>query len=639
MSYWRGRFNHGYQQTYTTGAAAIGPTTLTGARGTLPQPTPTDLNAVWLAPNGNNANAGTQAAPKLTLQDSGGTGAVNTLGGAKTTIQIFRNGYVGEMVFTVTAGSISLTTNNLQVEEGETAIIRNLDVSTDRNITVSTGKINGLYADGLQFISTNVGTIDNCYGYSGTVSGTVGGCYLAPSAAITATANRCAGYLQYQPSVTGTTANFNNCIALRTVGAAITNYVASVVSAALASLTLNFNRCIFWNTLSGQTTHVLNIATTGNIGLAVTFTSCFINGASYLIEKTGTSITTLTLTQNYCVNKTTAESITSGGTLTVSSSTITNALSPATPPLFIDSAAFLADQIASLYGLSLQAVGKATFNGEGKFFINSPLIDAGLAGVDIGPFTEATSAFPPEYTEETDIEWPAAGYTQTNRMINPINIDDVRGNRHTGYDAIHRVYEFTFGGGGKYASNEDMRKLIFLLMDNGSMEFYERGYDPGDPDQSNLFRDPNTDAVDSTTGIFTEISLISGSSGEVEVVFDSGLDDPYLIPGNWRGFWIFIQEANGGDGGDFWIERNDADTFYIINKRDYSWPPPGVITFSINFILVTPEKADLQAVQEYFTNFRKGGGQREQGDFTTTAFELSGYTIRFHEVEDDEEGS
>ena len=71
----------------------MGPTTSTTLR-TLKNTSPDDTNTIWLAKNGNDANPGTQASPVLTFQQ-----AVSLLGGAKTTIQMFRNGYTGNLIW------------------------------------------------------------------------------------------------------------------------------------------------------------------------------------------------------------------------------------------------------------------------------------------------------------------------------------------------------------------------------------------------------------------------------------------------------------------------------------------------------------------------------------------------------------
>lgn len=127
---------------------AVGPTTSMTLR-TLDNASPDDSNAIWLAPNGSDAAAGTQAAPVLTLEK-----AIDLLqAGAPTvtTIQIFRNSYVGDMEFSAVDDHFTSDTfpddSIVQVELGETAtIIFEQQGSILSTIWEGTGlKLNGLY--------------------------------------------------------------------------------------------------------------------------------------------------------------------------------------------------------------------------------------------------------------------------------------------------------------------------------------------------------------------------------------------------------------------------------------------------------------------------------------------------------------
>src|SRR3990172_3004581 len=109
----------GYTETYTTTLTrAVGATTRTGVRGTFPQPAPSDANSIWLAPNGNDANAGTQAAPKLTI-----TAAIAALTVGKPTVHIFRNGFVGDLLFDETDLTLP-DSRSIQAEDSEIAYIK-----------------------------------------------------------------------------------------------------------------------------------------------------------------------------------------------------------------------------------------------------------------------------------------------------------------------------------------------------------------------------------------------------------------------------------------------------------------------------------------------------------------------------------
>jgi hypothetical protein len=99
------QFELDYQKTYTeTLTRVVGATERTGVRGTLPQPAPDNTNSIWLTADslyGSDANPGTQASPKLTLN-----GAIAALGGAATTVHIFRpTGSTADIIFPETVVS------------------------------------------------------------------------------------------------------------------------------------------------------------------------------------------------------------------------------------------------------------------------------------------------------------------------------------------------------------------------------------------------------------------------------------------------------------------------------------------------------------------------------------------------------
>ena len=113
------RFDYDFQKVFTTTKLlGVGTTTNAYSRGNMPEPLPDNLNSIWVAPNGSNSNAGTEALPVLTVAN-----ALTKMGGAKLTCHIFRNGYVGDLVFDETVTLAFLSTYNLQVEEGEIATI------------------------------------------------------------------------------------------------------------------------------------------------------------------------------------------------------------------------------------------------------------------------------------------------------------------------------------------------------------------------------------------------------------------------------------------------------------------------------------------------------------------------------------
>src|SRR3990172_2345320 len=164
------QFEHGFQENYTTTVTRwVGPTTEVGVRGTLPQPSPDDTNAIWLAKNGSDASAGTQAGPKLTL-----AGAIAALTATKKTIHIFRNGYVGDLLFTQSSTQTLPASRNIQVEEGEIGILKNTFAGTHLEL-FGQNSLNGLiiYNHHMGSFVTNIiliiGSeinIDNCSIYA-----------------------------------------------------------------------------------------------------------------------------------------------------------------------------------------------------------------------------------------------------------------------------------------------------------------------------------------------------------------------------------------------------------------------------------------------------------------------------------------
>lgn len=628
MSYWRGYFEHGYEDNYaTTITRYVGPTTRTGVRGTLPQPSPSDSNAIWVAPNGSDAAAGTQAAPKLTI-----AGAIAALTAGKPTVHIFRNGYVGELRF-AESGLILPVSRNMQVEEGEIAYIEgNLGLS-------GTNSINGLAFEVPSSAGTDTATYTN-----GAGSSTIANCSAWNIGTNTfayfglgvgsSTIEYCVGGVSLgQENAATTTGAITNC-AIGGGSLDTAKIPIFINQNGSSTVTATFTRCFVYasgnsavDPVSGQSIipspfYIYYFEDAGTVTTNITLESCHIVGSASLLtlyDGNGSRTFATTVTASYCLFATANQTYSNlFGSPTINYTfASTNELSNALIPQLDSLPAFITG--SNFYGSSLQWIGKSTINGNAKFFMNSPLIGAGASGVDVNPWDESTALVSSGYTKTTEIFWPASDYKVTVRAINPVNIFDVRGNAHSGYDSIRRIFEFGFGGSGKYASNEDFRKLVKLFMDTGSMKFFPRGQN------QNLFVNPNTGVPDATNGDFDSTDNSFAPNG-------LSVD---LIDGNWRGLWITINDASVLK--DYYIDSNDDQKLYLIDKLGNGFPGDGTYDFTIEYILVTPEKGDLAAVQEYFSNFNVGGGFREQGDTTTVPFELSGYSIRFSEIEDNEE--
>jgi hypothetical protein len=171
------RIDYNHEKTYTiTLNNAVGPTTSLTLR-TLDNASPNDTNAIWLAMNGSDAAAGTQAAPVLTLEK-----AIDLLQAGsptKTTIHIFRNSYVGDLEFSITDEHTTDTIPSmiLQVELGEIATI-NLEQSSNYISSTGSVKLNGLYliektdrsSPGYVFYTTDDIYLTNCHLYNSVVT-------------------------------------------------------------------------------------------------------------------------------------------------------------------------------------------------------------------------------------------------------------------------------------------------------------------------------------------------------------------------------------------------------------------------------------------------------------------------------------
>jgi len=156
------RFDHTHTLVHTlTENNAIGPTTSLTLR-TLDNATPLDANSIFLSPDtgvASDGNAGTQAAPVLTFEKA--VDLVQASGGAKLTIHIERNAFVGAMVFITSEdhGSGNAIPDNtiIQVELGEIAEIQMFNQWGDVITSISGMKLNGLiFTKQTEFISAMI---------------------------------------------------------------------------------------------------------------------------------------------------------------------------------------------------------------------------------------------------------------------------------------------------------------------------------------------------------------------------------------------------------------------------------------------------------------------------------------------------
>lgn len=637
-SIWNGLFRHAYFENYTTTITrALGPTSLSGKRGTLPQPSPTNLNAIFVeGENGSDSNPGTLAQPVQTID------VANTkLGGLLTTIVILEApsfpgfGYTFGGPFTLASG------RNIQAADGVFG-----SVLMSGTITLAgTNNINGFYAsntngDPLTISGTAI-TMGNIGVYS--TSTRTFGTILDATGVAQVTLTSCIIGSYGMANAAGTTnVDFVTCAIISTDPV---NRAACFRNTMTTGTTTNvtFTRCFLYasgiGSLGGQSFSNPIIYVNGTAGtytFNIDYASCYIScpGNMYFVSATGT--TTLTSDLSYCLaaaNHTYTLSTSPAGTTPTFTATNVNAINPTTPPLFTDLlpaitiplfdgsgnfAALYQDFMDMAYGISLQAEGKATINGAGIYLLDSPLIGAGSGGVDVNPWTESAALSSTGYAKETTIVYPAASYKRITKLTNPVNIYDVNGNLHTSYDTTRNGFEFTFGN-SRFSLADDLRNLITVLQDNGSVEFI-----PKDSDGNNLFINEVSNITTGTFDAATNKFYMITSATDVE-----------LIDNNWRGFVCTLVIAAVPT--DFYIESNDFESFTLVDKYGNGFPISGDYTFSVDKILVTAEKQDLEAATEYVTNFERGQGWREGGRSPvpdSNEFVPGGHTIRLWEIED-----
>jgi hypothetical protein len=636
-------FEYDYQRNYTTTITrAVGPTTLVGARGTLPQPAPDDTNAIWLAPNGNDANPGTQASPKLTL-----AGANAALTAGKPTIHIFRNGFVGDLVFSQSLGNTLAASRNIQAEEGEIGII---EYTTGGSLGLNSNcKLNGLEIRNTESHSLGVGnpygalvetvthsniTISNCKIITKTTGRAI---FITPT-----TANSLFEYTHFAGNGalivanTTITVTINNCIFQRYANYPnLTLPLMEIQNSTTDQHTLNITRSIFEGAVGG-TNPVIDIAylgrdavnsvltvTVGNStsiapGLIYNFDGCVFINTNYtlaILDNSTPAAPFVTAEYNYCLD------LSNNGILAQwnNSATATNAnfvfnnlfaISPGTPPLYTDFAGASTSKNTDLF--RLQTLGKSTPDGTGRYFINSPLIDAydtGSGLEDVNPWDESTSFVDATFGQTLEVDWPPSSANIPTQPQNPISMLDVRGNLHQDYDAYKRLFQFTYGD-ATHISNLLLRRLTHMLQDKGSKRWYPIGIG---------------------ANVYT-----SGGAGTLPATFsnaDSSVTpeaSDVMVDNHWRGFWMTI------GAGEFYIESNDNEKIYLADKKGDGFPSDGPIQFSIQFMLLQNEPTEIVIKQQNFTQFMKGGSlANDDTEVRNYDYTLEGFTMK--EVEDFEE--
>jgi hypothetical protein len=650
------QLEHNYLRTYTeTFTRTVGATTRTGKRGTLPFPSPNPLDGnpanpgvIWLATNGSDANSGlTQALSKKTLN-----GAIAALTATRSTVHISRNSATGELRFPETVAS-TLSGFNIQSEEGEIGIIDYSGVADGAGrLTISAGTsvLNGVSfydearVNSALTVSSNsaVLTIENCTLENGGIlhnASGVGTVYdYSPNLLFgTTTVPTTTPIIRYSMFIGQRAikcdANCpltldNNINLYKVKRPTLSSATAGLILAgrtATYSNTIAITECLFSSYYDGQDDNtaladgeIVNtppilllgqaVGSVSSPGPTITITNSYFHNSNSIIwhnDYDGNfDYATITVDYSHLSGNVIIKSKqTIPSTITA---TITNQIEGDTPPLFHNEIDAIGGDIESF---RLQRVGQTTPDGSGRFFLDSPLIAAGLSSVDVNPFDESVALNTEGFNDTINIDWPSISMTIENMYTNPSNLRDVNGNLHRDYDTERRKFIFDYTD-QTHLSNLQLKELRYLLADRGSKRFYPLGIG------GNLFYE-----LGSSQGVFssTDNSFAPNDAASTNMVVDW-----------WRGFWINIA------GEQFYIESNDETKMYLVDKLSLGFPTNGSHSFTVDSILINIEANTYAMKQTNFTQFSKGGFLRED----TTDVRNYDYTISqitFEEVEDIEE--
>lgn len=573
-----------YQETYVnTITRAVGPTTLTGARGTLPVPVPTDGNSIWLAKNGNDANAGTQALPKLTV-----AGAIAALG-AITNIHIFRNGYVGDLNFSLSTAQTLPTNATLQVEEGEQAYIASGVLSL---FTISNGcTVNGIALGTIVPGNNATITLDNCsVQLMGTNTGTntIQGSHSALFAAS----------LSAGTSITLDLENWLLSNGGSSEGVSSRGFPTIqwlVVAASPAAVTINLDRCIVASDIGVDVRFSTGSASSVTLNLNIDNSLLIPNTSlvnAWTTSGIGSRTLDVTITQDYTLNASNQLTSTMAlpgdttdpTTIGTLSNSITNEIDSGTPQLLVD-----VDEIRSfvwgstniypdIYGSSLQIRGKSTPDGTGTYFISSPLQGAGDAGVDINPWDETVTGPTLSYGTEFAFELGHSDHDVTFNFVNPVQLQALTGGLEIDWDSILRARRINWSGGDRDALNNDWKRVVALLKDKGTKKVYLKGL------SGNFLQNENGSFM-FTEAVFDDTDTDDGTITPADGSFSPVGPAAPLIYGNWDNFLIEV-EVGASDVREYWIktstgDNNNTGKLYIVDKLGEGLPSNGTYPVAI----------------------------------------------------------
>jgi hypothetical protein len=501
---------------------AIGPTTSLTLR-TLDNPSPNDTNAIWLAPNGSDAAAGTQAAPVLTLET-----AIDKLqAGAPTvtTIHIFRNGYVGDLEFTATddhynADKIPIN-SIIQVELGEIAYIT--FSSSGQWDFQNAGKLNGLEIEISNTVAVGeyaiIGVSEiKWFRIFGTENVSIDR-FMNLELGTGGSGNVFCKQSIIDGSNGTTQAPINVFEASSTPDILIENSI--IISTAIACMTIGsiapnsvlVEHCTMKGVNRGLDLAIPNITAKNNI----------FDGIPNPISKTTSGTTVF---QYNLVSRANYSLQLESGETTTDNNNISGII-----PLFFDSANKdfrLMDQRRTAPNSNelFSFTSAAVYNTD---LVQTPSDDS----KDLGPYDVSYSLTTDTWEEfEVENEFWNAQVNIDHVFVNYQPFEDIRGNHRRSFDGIRRRIAFKMVG-NNFTGTEDSYKLRDLLRSEGSKRWYPIGND-------GMFTDPSGTVTVNSDGDFeTTLSVITN-----------------LIPNSFEGF---VCEVSSG-----------ASTYYLRIKEHSS---------------------------------------------------------------------
>lgn len=625
---------------------AVGPTTEIGVRGVLPDLTGIDVagdtkiyvampgsdNSVTLgAGSGNEGYDSTEPVDDFAdavtlLQTVGGTHSVAT----RVTIHIIRDGFVGDLVFSQ-LDSITVD-GNIQAEQGEASTLNlNVSVVEATHALTLVNVCNGLFINQIgERYQLKDGTWDNCHikrigleqnastGAVNMMTQNITTGKIAINYSLVEHPGVGLGSInpgQYQfikvfPNAINPVMNFNNCIFVSTAAVPGNSVIEilPITTDLVPDTGANISRCIFVNNDRAIITSNANVSVSNVHTVNIDGCSFFSIGKGVDFAEQGIGIRPeVRINYDYCYLNEVIEIF--GGLFGSTSADVflsnTNEINPGALLYVNQIEGFLANP----QGFRLQREGLTSPFGGGRFFIDSPLIDAfdtGSGLEDVGPWDESVTLGDFNFADILVLNFPPESLEIIPVLRNGIEIFDVNGNNHSDYDQIRNELTLSYGERIQ-VTNEQLWQMVQMVSRRGTKRLYFRGIG------ITLF-------IDTSNGFFVAPNTFTPTTAQP------------MVTDHWRGFWIIINSLH------YYISTNDTTTFTLIDKLGVGFPVAGAQSFSIEYQLVKTGVESLAIVQAHFTKFEKGGRWRENFNaLPTENYQYTTEQIKFFEVEDMEE--